>query len=266
MNTKDITSENSNILLIGDSGSKKTTLLGHVPGIYVFDFDKGMSPLRDISVEYDTFKDLARDMKGGPEMEKQGLYEFGKGWMAFWKKVQEVNDLFLRGKGPKAVGLDSLTFMSMLAVNKILVDSGHDLPHQGTWNAHHQYFKEVFSTMTAWPTRLIATAHIERTQNDLTGISEKLPLLVGKLAGLTGAFFDEVYFCEVAPNTKGELEYVVKTQMTLTMRQAKSRWNVPNNTKNDWNEIAKHLPDKPGITVTPAQQAKPAAKPQTVIK
>lgn len=260
MNAKDITSANSNILLIGDSGSKKTTLLGSVPGIYVFDFDKGMAPLRGKDVEYDTFKDLARDMKGGCEFEAQGLYKFGTAWDAFYLKVQELNDRFLVGKGPKAVGLDSMTFMSMIAINKILVDTGHDKPHQGTWGAHHEYFKTIFSMMTAWPCRIIATAHVERATNDLTQVVEKLPLLAGKLAGLLPAFFDETYFCEVEP-VDGKLNYFVLTEMNKTMRQAKSRWNVPNKTKTDWAEISKYLPEGPGITVTPATPAVPRPKP-----
>lgn len=256
-NTKDITSANSNIVLIGDSGSHKTWLLGNVPGIYIFDFDKRLTVLRGRDVEYDTFKDLAPKIKGGPAMEKQGLYEYGHAWDAFWKKCQDLNQDFMRGKGPKAIGLDSLTFMSMIAVNKILVDTGHDMPHQGTWGAHHEYFKTILSMMTAWPCRLIATAHIERKGNDLTGASEKLPNLAGKLAALLPAFFDETYFCETEEIKGKQPKFVLRTTMTQVMRQAKSSWGVPDGTPTDWNEISKYLPTEPGVHIVPATPAVP---------
>ena len=265
-NAKDITSANSNILLIGDSGSHKTYLLGSIPGIYIFDFDKRLTILRGRDIEYDTFKDLARDMKGGPAMEKQGLYEFGHAWDAFWKKVQDLNELYLRGKGPPAVGLDSLTFLSMIAVNKILRETGHPSPHQGTWGAHHDYFKTLLSMMTAWPCRLVATAHIERAMNDLTQVSEKLPLLAGKLAGLLPAFFDETYFTDVEPDAAGKLKYVIKTDMNKTMRQAKSTWGVPNNTPTEWESIKPYLPTEPGVQVVSPTPAKLLTRPTAPVK
>lgn len=261
-NTKDITSANSNILLIGDSGSHKTWLLGHVPGIYIFDFDKRLTVLRGTDVEYDTFKDLGKGMKGGTGLEAQGLYTFGGAWEAFWKRVIELNELYLKGKGPPAIGLDSLTFMSMIAINNILKNTGHDSAHQGTWGAHHEYFKTVLSMMTAWPCRLIATAHIERSTNELTQVSEKLPLIAGKLAGLLPAFFDETYFCDVAPNAKtGGLDYILHTQLTQTMRQAKSSWGVPEGTPTDWEAIKKYLPTEPGVHIVPATVVQPKALP-----
>lgn len=220
--------------------------------------------LRGTDVEYDTYKDLARGMGGGKELVAQGLYPFGTAWEAFWKKVVELNELYLRGKGPAAIGLDSLTFMSMIAINKILKDTGHEAAHQGTWGAHHEYFKTVLSMMTAWPCRLIATAHIERNTNDLTQVSEKLPLIAGKLAGLLPAFFDETYFCEVESKPNEPLRYILRTQLTQTMRQAKSSWGVPDGTETDWNAIKKFLPTEPGTVMLPPKAATVPVKPVAV--
>lgn len=249
-NAKDITGSRTNILLIGDSGTWKTGFTGGVPGIYVFDFDAGMATLRGRDIPYDTFKDLAKlDASGKPLVATpwhlaQGLHSFGSGWDAFYKKFLEIGQLIEKGDpaAPKAISFDSLTHMSSLAVNKILKDTGHPAPHQGTWGAHHEYFKTIFSMATAWPIRLIATCHIQRDQNDLTQTVEKLPLLAGKMAGFVSTFFDEVYFCESEVQADGKQKFFVKTKATPSMRQAKSRFGVPDNTPTDFAAISKYFP------------------------
>lgn len=238
-NAKDITSATSNILLIGDSGTHKTYFLGGAPHPYIFDFDGGVSILRGKDVEYDTFKDASPNTKTIPKaMQDRGLYPYGKAWDAFIKKLQEVGARIDKGEKIETVCFDSLTFMSMIAVNKILDDTGHEMPHQGTWGAHHEYFKRVFNEVTAWPVRIIATAHIHRDENDLTKVTEKLPLLAGKLAGLIGAFFDEVYYCDSSVDSAGKQSFSLTTKSTPQMRQAKTRYDVPNGTAVDFKAVA----------------------------
>ena len=178
----------------------------------------------------------------------------GDAWPAFFKKLLEVGAAIDKGNGPKALGFDSLTFLSMIAVNNILKSTGHDAPHQGTWGAHHEYFKRIFGQVTAWPVRIIATAHIERKENDLTQTTEKLPLLAGKLAGLIGAFFDEVYFCDSTVDSAGKQSFTIKTKATPQMRQAKSRWGVPDSVDVSWEAVSKHFSATPtGPTGGPAK-------------
>lgn len=251
-NARDITSGNSNVLIIGDAGSHKTFFLGGVPDIYVFDFDAGMVVNRGKNIEYDTFKDLTRYNDTGKPFEaddwdkKQGLHTFGYGWDAFYKQLlAQVGKIKTKAPGaPKALGFDSLTMMSMLAVNKILKDTGQPSPHQGTWGAHHEYFKTIFSMVTALPVRIFATAHIERGQNDLSQVVEKLPLLTGKLAPLIPIFFDEVWFAETEDSTKG-IKYKLRTSRAPQYTMAKSRWNVPEGTETLWSAVSPFMPSVP---------------------
>lgn len=240
-NAKDIQSGAGNILIIGDGGTWKTRFLTSIPGVYVFDFDKGMASVKGQDVEYDTYKDLARDIKGGPDFEKIGLYEFGKSWDAFYKKFQDVMQKVIARdpKAPKCIALDSLTMMSFSAVNKILLDTGHAAPHQGTWGAHHEYFKTIFSMATALPIRFVCTAHIQRDENQITQTTEKLPLLAGKLAGLVPVFFDEVWYTEA----KGD-GIVIRTKQSATLKQAKSRDNIKDETPLTWKDIAPLIGEK----------------------
>jgi hypothetical protein len=250
-NAKDITSNDGNVLIIGDGGTWKTRFLGSVPGIYVFDFDKGMASLRGQDVEYDTFKDAGRTVKSrtadgkaasydfvepGPKLQAAGIYRYGSAWDAFYKKFLDIAAKIEAGKGPRAIGFDSLTMMSMCAANKILKDTGHEFPHQGTWGAHHDYFKMIFGMATAWPIRFICTAHVQRDENDISKNVEKLPLLVGKLAGLVPVFFDEVWYTEMVGG-----KAIIHTMQDASLKQAKSRWNVPDKTPLTWEAMQKYI-------------------------
>lgn len=249
-NTKTITSTDANILIIGDTGTRKTMFLSTIPNSYTFDFDKGMAVNRGKDMEYDTF----RDAPTGSPIVIPPLTPWAQGWPAFIKKLNELGTLIAAGKGPKVINLDSLTFMSELAMNHVLSCQKDPVMHQGSYGAQQQYIKMVLGQLTAWPIRLVATAHIQRNDNDITGITEKLPLLTGKLAGLISAYFDEVYFTDAGIG--GDPTFLTKA--TPSMRQAKSRWNVPDKTKMDWAEISKYLPSLPTAAV-PNKVAAPAA-------
>lgn len=258
-NTKGITSGDANILIVGDSGTWKTRFLGTFPPgtVEVADFDKGMASLSDKSIEYETFKEPAAGQAVNDWQKKLGIYPYGEAWPAFIQWLNKIGDRIEKGKGPKVIGFDSLSFMSMIAMNKILRDNKWDVPNQGAYGAQQEYLKRVLNQVTAWPVRLVCTAHIKRDDNLVTGISEKLPLLTGQLAGFISAFFDEVYFTDpvqvpakpaigLAPAVPASSQVVVRTKTTPSMRQAKSRWNVPDGTPLDWAEIGKYLPEKGG--------------------
>lgn len=274
-NSKNITSGDANILIVGDSGTQKTRFFGTFPEgtVEVADFDKGMASLSDKSVEYETFKEAAAGQIVKPWQTKLGIYPAGLAWPAFIQWINKVGDRLEQGKGPKVIGFDSLSFMSMIAMSKILKDNGWDVPNQGAYGAQQEYLKRVLNQVSAWPVRVVCTAHIKRDDNLVTGISEKLPLLTGQLAGFISAFFDEVYFVEpvavvakpavpaqaavpakdgqpakpavpAQPAVPASNQIVVRTKATPSMRQAKSRWNVPDGTALDWNLIGKYLPEK----------------------
>lgn len=246
LNTKDITAAASNILLVGDSGTHKTFFLGGVPGIHIFDFDKGATILKTagLSVEYDVFKDAPKNWKLSDMERKVGIYDWGTAWPAFIKRLNDIGELIDKGKGPKAIGLDSLTMMSEMAMCEVLkngktTEAGG--PTIASYGAQINYMKTVLGQLTAWPIQLIATAHIQRDNNDLTQNVEKLPLLTGKLAGLISIYFDEVYFCESDKDAAGKQKFTLITQATPSIRQAKSRWGVPNGTETSWAAVSKHF-------------------------
>lgn len=256
-NTKNITSGDANILIVGDSGTHKTRFFGTFPPgtVEVADFDKGMASLVGSDIEYTTFKEASAGQIVKPWQTALGIYAAGTAWPAFIQWINKIGDRIEKGTGPRVIGLDSLSFMSMIAMSKILKDNSWDVPNQGAYGAQQEYLKRVLNQVSAWPVRVVCTAHIKRDENLVTNIVEKLPLLTGQLAGFISAFFDEVYFTDpvavvakpavgAIPAVPARNEVVIRTKATPSMRQAKSRWNVPDGTRLDWAAISPFLPEK----------------------
>lgn len=260
-NTKELAlSPYPHILIVGDGGTRKTWISGQFPSPYFFDFDKGMSILRGVPVDYDTFKEAPRGSKVfNPE---KGIYEFGKCYPAFLLKLNDIGAQIDAGTCPfKTLVMDSLTTFGNVALNHVLYEAAKDGRYkwgdpvdQGLWGAQMRLMETVMDQLTAWDIMLVVTAHVQRDTNTVTMNVEKLPLTTGKFAGKVGVYFDDVWYME--PEAEGAI--VIKTKQNKMMRQAKSRYNVADGSAVDWNVIKKFLLEPAAQPA--AQRAVPLAR------
>lgn len=253
---------NHNILIVADSGHHKTWFLSTCPKPFIYDFDKGLQTAdMESTIPHATFRDLPRQFAAVngfvPEMEKSGLYKPGEGWLAFIKHLNEKIAVILAGKDDtKTLCLDSLSFMQELAMSRVVANQvrlGQDAAqHKGSYGDQQRYIKDVLNVLTVLPINVVATAHIQRDENDLTKITEKLPLLTGKLAGFIGAFFQEVWFVE-ATEAKAEekakyaphnMKFIIHNRAVGMDKQSKTRKNIPDGTELDWAAVAPYLEGK----------------------
>ena len=246
-NAQDITGNPlPRILLIGDSGTHKTFFLSTVPGIYIFDFDKGMAIARGKDVEYDTFKDAPRGSKAMPD---HGIYPYGRSWPEFIKRMNVIGQLiekdeWLTPEGlPRPLGLDSLTTMANSAMAYVMSNDakhGGGAPQLQHWGAQMNLLETVMDQLNSWPVPIIVTAHIQRNTNDLTQTVEMLPLVTGKLAGKVSLYFDEVYYAQVT-GTGDRKKFTLKTESDAMHKQAKTRYGVKEGTETSWPAVTTEI-------------------------
>lgn len=238
MNSADIQDNpHPKILIVGDAGTGKTRFMGSIPDVFVFDHDAGMASNRDRSVEYETIKDAP--YKSRVTSKERGVHPWGTGWPHFIKRLNEIGDDIDQGKGPAAIGVDSLTTLSDICMNYVLKGDSKEagkiqIQH---WGAQIQLMQMVMDQLTAWPVTIVMSAHIQRNTNNVTEVVEMLPLLTGKLAGKVPIYFDEVWYAQVS-GSGDKKSFTLQTESKGMVKQARSRFNVPTGTETDWSAVA----------------------------
>jgi hypothetical protein len=239
-NSKDLLqSATPSILIVGDGGTEKTRFLAGCPKPFVFDFDAGMLSTRGMDVTYETFKDAPYGSKAIDK--ERGIYPWGESWPRFIDYLNtKVWPLIEAGTWPfETAGVDSLTTLAMQCMNYVLKGSGKtggSNPEIQHWGSQLRLLETVMEQLSAWPIRLVVTAHIKRDENPVLGMKEMLPLVAGQLSGKIGIFFDECYYTNVSGTGK-DRKVTFKTESEGLYKQAKSRHGVPSNTAASWKAI-----------------------------
>lgn len=247
--------ENTSFLLIGDSGTGKTSFFQTCPlPCYIIDLDKGLSSLAGVKgIGFDTFKELSYGEKAPTGIMKQeGFYEWGTAYPRIIDKINEIGRLMDAGKCDfKTLGIDSLTMLTDVAMSYILKQNGKRSvadykDGRQFWNTFLSNMSELFGQFSAWPITKVVTGHARRDENQLTGVTEILPMIPGQFSAKVSVYFDEVYFTDVK-----DKKFFLHTQTDATRRQARSRkFKLPTGTvATDYRAIMEHVAAKNRATL-----------------
>lgn len=241
--TSDIASVNpeASIMVIGDKGTKKTTFMAEIPGMFIYDFDRGMAIARNRNppVPYRTFKDAPYGSKAISI--QHGIYSWGDAYPAFLDHLNGLGALLDKGTFPHlALGLDSLSTLATLMRNYVQKTKGKTAKDAVTlpeWGDIMNLMETVLEQVTGWPVMVVCAAHIHRMVNEEMGRVEYLPLMPGKkLAPRIPVYFDEYYFTLV----KGD-RFVLRTKGGGEYASAGSRYGVPDGTETAWANVAPYI-------------------------
>lgn len=215
-NTKTLNTDNMKlkVLCYGGSGTGKTTFAASFPKPFFFDFDGGLLSVRGKDIEYETYQDKA--------VLRPDAYD------KFYQRLEEMHTALQGGHLPfQTIVLDSITTMQESLLRSIQYHN-RTLGKQTTlqeWGMLVGKMEDILYRISSLNVHVVAIAHEQIIQNDMTSEVMILPLIVGKkLPDRLPLWFDEVYHTRV---DRGHQERPVYQTMTVADRRykAKSRLN-----------------------------------------
>jgi hypothetical protein len=206
------------ILLLGDTGSGKTSQLLTFPGkkfAYLFDPNAILS-LRGHDIDYEEFlpdrlnlsvKSLSKE-KGGDKTTnyKNELY-------VEWEKDfdQRVSSGFFNDYD--VIALDSATTFLDLIMDRMLTINGRagQWPQQDDYGPQMITFTNVCRTLMALNKIILMTGHMETKQDELTKRIFRQPMFTGRLRTKIPLLFSDIFVCEVENDGRGKTTHKIHT-------------------------------------------------------
>lgn len=213
LKTASQSSVNKKVLLIGDSGSGKTSMIGTFPKPIVCDFDgKGEETLAG----------------------KEGCietYAGAEGWDRFKKDLVKWVSEGLPN-GCQTLALDSLTFASDTVLQWVRKANNNNGPTltQADWGRAIDEIKSTLAKLVTANFHVVVTIHLSIEKDDLIGGVVWIPSIYGsKLPAQIPAYFNDVLMTKLTIN-KGVPEYMVQTipdsRLKILKNTSRGKWSA----------------------------------------
>lgn len=215
-NAKDAPIAAKRILLLGDTGSGKTSQFLTLPGrkyLYIFD-PAAMTTLRGYDLDYDEYlstpiraaaKSLAKD-KGDPSKTTSDIYRQFES--TFDERLQ--NGFF---DAYDWVGFDSITTLLDIIMDRILTINGRlgQWPLIDDWGPQMMAFTNICRTVTGLGKNLFMTGHMQDKTNRKTNTVSRQPMMTGQLVQKIPLLFSDILGCDTARDEKENVAYQLIT-------------------------------------------------------
>ena len=214
-------------LLLGDTGSGKTTQFLTLPGkkfIYLFDPNAILS-LQGHDVEYEEFlpdslnlsiKSLSKGKGDSNSSHQNQVY-------VDWEK--DFNSKIQDGFFDKfdAIGMDSATTFLDLAMDRVLTINGRagQWPQQDDYGPQMIAFINVCRSLMALNKTIFMTGHMEIKKDELQQRIFRTPMMTGRLKTKIPLLFSDIFFCEAENDGRGNVKHKIQTvpdRITTTVR------------------------------------------------
>jgi hypothetical protein len=218
-NAKDtVQSTTKKVLLLGDTGSGKTTQFLTLPGkkyMHIFD-PNAMNSLQGFDLDYDLFlptpipaatASLSKDNKASDK--RPAISEVYKHFETQFNERAQ-GEFFNQYQW---IGFDSATTLLDLMMDRVLSINGRlgQWPHEDDWGPQMMAFTNLCRTLTAMNKNIFMTGHMHDKQNRKKGTSKRLPMMTGQLVQKIPLLFSDILGCDVDLDEKGKVIYTMHT-------------------------------------------------------
>jgi len=218
------------ILVLGDTGSGKTTQFLTLPGkkfAYLFDSNAILS-LRGYDIDYEEYLpdrlnmaavSLSKAKPGDKASVKTS--DIYKVWESSFNEKLE-NNFF---DPYDWIGMDSITTFLDLIMDRVQSINGMfgEWPTQDMYGPQMIAFTNVCRSLTGMGKGIYMTGHLDMKQDELTKRIFRKPMMTGRLTTKIPLLFSDVFVAEAEPDTQGGVNYKFQTspdRMTTCIRTA----------------------------------------------
>lgn len=215
------------ILLLGDTGSGKTSQILTLPGKkYVYAFDSNaLLTLRGHDVDYDeylpsTVSAAAASLTKGKgdtrsTVSSDVYLQFERTW------DERIKDGFFDAYD--WICFDSLTTLSDIAMDRILTINGRfgQWPNQDDYGPTMMILTNIVRTAVGMGKGIVFTGHLEIKQDEKTKVISNRPMLTGRLVAKLPLMFSDIFYCDAEVDKDGNSKYTIQTKpsgMNKTIR------------------------------------------------
>jgi len=220
-NARDYARRSEKFLLIGPTGSGKTSQFMTIPGkkfMYIFD-PNALNTIRGQDIDYEIFTPDILNMNvntlKASLKDKHGTPDEPTNYIR-WEK--DFEDKIRSGFFDQytALGFDSLTTFADIVMDRVQYLNGRlgKQPEQADWGAQMSTISNVIRTATSLSLIFFATAHEELKQDEFTKRVVSQVVLTGKLRIKLPLLFSEIYHTEAEPpsaDSNGKTRYWLQT-------------------------------------------------------
>lgn len=206
------------ILILGDTGSGKTTQLLTLPGkkfAYLFDPNALLS-LQGYDIDYEEFlpdqlnlsvKSLKSGISGDAVTQHKNILYME------WQK--DFEDRMKSGFFDQydVIAMDSATTLLDLIMDRVLTVNGRagQWPQQDDYGPQMVAFTNICRTLMAMRKTIYMTGHMEMKQDELSKRIYRQPMMTGRLRTKIPLLFSDIFIAEAENDGKGNISYKVQT-------------------------------------------------------
>ena len=221
-NARNVEKDVQTLLLVGSTGSGKTTQFLTFPGrkfAYIFD-QNALASLRGHDVEYEEFIPEHIDLDVvSLKANTRDRYSKAPEPRTYVQFEQDIEAKLKSGffDDIDAISLDSTTMLTDIVMDRVMHLNGRfgKQPEQGDYVATTNTIIKIYRTVLGLKIPIFVTGHIEFGKDDTTGRMQNTMAFLGRLRQRLPIMFSEVWLA-YGDESKDNMSYKIRTRQNRT--------------------------------------------------